>query len=145
MPYGRLAQWVLEDRERTDQYNQALKIWGDSLAQECVAIADEQAEVTTRQGTTFDPDVPRDKLRIETRLRLAGKIARERYGDATEVKHTGSVSLMAVLASMPRGFELDVTPPSPALASAGPTPQSAEVPVEKIPAKSAVATEDQLI
>lgn len=109
IPYGRFAQWIVEDRERSEQYNGALKVWADSLAQECVAIADEQFEVEKRDGTTYDPDVPRDKLRIETRLKLAGKWHRERYGESTEVKHTGSVSLVAILSSMPRA-ERDVTP-----------------------------------
>jgi hypothetical protein len=112
VPYGRFAQWIVEDRGRSEQYNGALKIWADSLAQECVAIADEQGEVSKRDGTSYDPDVPRDKLRIETRLKLAGKWDRSRYGEATEVKHTGSVSLVAILSSMPRGQVVDVTPPA---------------------------------
>jgi hypothetical protein len=114
IPYGRFAQWIIEDRERSERYNAALKIWADSLAQECVAIADEQCEVEKRDGSTFDPDVPRDKLRIETRLKLAGKWHRERYGESQEVKHTGSVSLVSILSSMPRGHTIDVTPPEPA-------------------------------
>ncbi len=103
VPYGRLAQWVIEDRERSEQYNVALKIWADSLAQECLAISDEQAEVEKRDGTTFDPDVPRDKLRIDTRLRLAGKWDRNRYGEQTKLEHSGSLSLISVLSSIPRG------------------------------------------
>src|SRR3954469_6894776 len=50
IPYGRLAQWVIEDRERSEQYNLALKVWADALAQECVAIADEQNEVEKAAG-----------------------------------------------------------------------------------------------
>lgn len=110
VPYGKLAEWVIEDRDRADKYNAALKIWADSLAQECVAISDEQSAVEKRDGSTFDPDVPRDKLRIETRLKLAGKWNRERYGDSTEVKHTGHVSLISVLSTLPKGNVIDVTP-----------------------------------
>lgn len=118
VPYGKLAEWVIEDRERSERYNAALKIWADSLAQECVAIADEQAEVAKRDGGTFDPDVPRDKLRIETRLKLAGKWNRERYGETTEIKHSGNVSLISVLATLPRtGEVIDVPVEKPALAS----------------------------
>lgn len=123
IPYGRLAQWVIEDRERSEQYNVALKLWADAIAQECVAIADEQNEVEKRDGTTFDPDVPRDKLRIDTRLRLAGKWDRNRYGEQTKVEHSGSLSLISVLSSIPRGdvFENE-PPPAPVLAE----PVSAE-------------------
>ncbi len=122
IPYGRLAQWVIEDRERSEQYNVALKIWADSLAQECLAISDEQAEVEKRDGTTFDPDVPRDKLRIDTRLRLAGKWDRNRYGEATKIEHSGGLSLISVLSSIPRGdvFENDPSP-VPALQKPVPT------------------------
>ena len=127
VPYGKLAEWVVEDRERSEKYNAALKIWADSLAQECVAIADEQEAVTKANGQVFDPDVQRDKLRIETRLKLAGKWNRGVYGDATEVKHTGSVSLVALLSGIPRQ-EIDVTPPAALPA--------AEVPAEKNPEKT---------
>lgn len=128
VPYGKLAEWMVEDRERSEKYNAALKIWADSLAQECVRIADEQAEVVKRDGSSFDPDVPRDKLRIDTRLKLAGKWNRERYGDQTDLKVSGHVSLITVLGSLPRGREaIDVTPiavtealPSPAAVGAPP-------------------------
>lgn len=114
IPYGRLAQWVIEDRERSEQYNVALKVWADALAQECVAIADEQSMVEKRDGGAFDPDVPRDKLRIDTRLRLAGKWDRHRYGEQTKVEHSGSLSLISVLSSIPRSevFENEVQVPA---------------------------------
>lgn len=72
IPYGRLAQWIIEDRERSSRYNAALAIWADSIAQECVSIADGGVEGESHH---------RDKLRIDTRLKLAGKWDRGRYGD----------------------------------------------------------------
>jgi hypothetical protein len=102
VPYGLFAQWLIEDRERSEQYNAALKLWMDSLAQETVQIADEQAAVVKEDGSTYDPNVQRDKLRIDTRLKLAGKLNRERYGDQTDLKVSGSVSLISVLSSLPR-------------------------------------------
>lgn len=80
IPYGRLAQWIIESRERTTQYNAALAIWADSIAQECVSIADGGAEGESHH---------RDKLRIDTRLKLAGKWDRGRYGD--QVGHNVTV------------------------------------------------------
>jgi hypothetical protein len=121
IPYGRLAEWLIEDRERSEQYNQALQIWSDSLAQESVKIADE--------GGSEAGEVQRDKLRIDTRLKLAGKLNRPRYGDAVEHKHTGSVSLIAVLSSLPRGRVVDVTPeavPSSLLAPRGSLEKNSE-------------------
>lgn len=99
IPYGRLAAWIAEDAERKSQYEAALSIWADSLAQEAVAIADEQAEVVKENGETFDPNVQRDKLRIDTRLKLASRWNRERYGERVQHQHTGlQPSLTIVLA-----------------------------------------------
>ena len=78
IPYGKLAEWITEDRDRAAKYSAALAIWADALAQECVDIAD--------HGTDSHH---RDKLRIETRLRLAGKWDRQRYGD--QVAHNVNV------------------------------------------------------
>lgn len=114
IPYGRLAEWIIEDRTRSEQYNQALAIWADSLAQESVQIAD--------AGGAEAGEVQRDKLRIDTRLKLAGKLNRPRYGESAEIKHTGSVSLIAVLSSLPRGRVVDSLPESePAGALPAPT------------------------
>jgi hypothetical protein len=125
IPYGRLAEWIVEDRTRSEQFNQALAIWADSLAHESVQIADE--------GGAEAGEVQRDKLRIDTRLKLAGKLNRPRYGDSTEIKHTGTVSLIAVLSSLPRGRVLDALPESePAGALAVPA-GSAGTSLEKNP------------
>jgi hypothetical protein len=79
VPYGRLAQWIVEDGERTAQYEAALRIVADELALEAVAIADDR-----------DPDVGRDKLRVDTRLKLASKLYRDRYGEKVKVEHQGA-------------------------------------------------------
>ncbi len=101
VPYGRLAQWVVEDAERTAQYEGALRIWADALAQEAVAIADEQGAVEKEGGGTYDPDVGRDKLRIDTRLKIASKLYRDRYGEKVQVQHQSAPAAdTALLSSM---------------------------------------------
>lgn len=114
IPYGRLAQWIIEDRERTEQYNAALEIWADSLALETVKIADDA--VADRDA------VAKAKLQTAVRLSLAGKLNRRRFGESTEVKHTGHISLVSILSSMPKGDVIDVTP--------------APAAVENVPAKN---------
>ena len=112
IPYGRLAAWIAEDAERKSQYEAALAIWADSLAQEAVAIADEQAEVRKENGETFDPNVQRDKLRIETRLKLAARWNRERYGEKVQHQHTGlqpSLTIVMAPADEP-GIVIDAEP-----------------------------------
>lgn len=128
IPYGKLSEWIIEDRTRSEQYNQALAIWGDSLAQESVQIAD--------AGGNEAGEVQRDKLRIDTRLKLAGKLNRPRYGESSEIKHTGSVSLIAVLSSLPRGRVVNDLPDAqPAVAL--PAPSEGAAPLEKNPKKPA--------
>lgn len=99
IPLGKTFEWISEDRGRTEQYLNALRVSADSDIHETVTIAD---------GAKPE-DVSVARLRVETRFRRASKWDRGRYGDATEVKHTGSVSLVAVLSSLPRQ-EVDVTP-----------------------------------
>lgn len=140
VPLGRLAEWITEDRERSEQYANALRIAAEQHALDALKIA----EGTPRQALDpagkplFDeagkpivitPDVARDKLRVDTRLKLASKLAREKFGEMNEVRVSGSVSLISVLSSLPRGNVIDVE----------------EVPVEKIPQKIQEKTEGGLI
>ena len=102
LPYALVAQWIVEDAERVRQYDAALALWADAEAQRCIALSDD---------ATPD-DVAVAKLRIATRLSLAGKWDRRRYGEHTKVEHSGMVtSLIQVLASLPGPHERDVTPP----------------------------------
>ena len=119
LPYALVAQWIVEDAERVRQYDAALMLWADALAQETLAIAN-----TTKLGvirklksdgseeTTEEDMLGHRKLQIETRMKLAGKWDRKRYGEHTKVEHSGMVtSLIQVLASLPSPHERDVTPP----------------------------------
>jgi hypothetical protein len=101
-PYSVVAKWIAMDEVVKGAYEGALAIWGDALAQEAVAIAD-----------GADPEfVPAAKLKVDTRLKLAGKWDRARYGEKTEVKHSGLVPTLVIeiggVPAAPR--EIDVTP-----------------------------------
>ena len=80
LPVGRFVAWVTADAERKAAYEAALRVRADELAHEALEVADEQAVAYSKNGTPFDPDVPRDNLRVKTRLALAGLWDRERYG-----------------------------------------------------------------
>lgn len=70
LPVGRFVEWVVGDAERKAAYEAALRVRADELAHEALAVAD---------GS--EPEqVPRDSLRVKTRLALAGLWDRERYG-----------------------------------------------------------------
>ncbi len=81
VPYGKLAEWITEDAGRAEQYARASRLWMDALARETVAIADglSGAELTKQEVTAA-------RIKIDTRLRLASKLDRERYGDSASVK-----------------------------------------------------------
>lgn len=134
VPYGKFCEWILDDRERAEKYSAALRFVAEAEAHAALAIAD---------GVEPERDaVAKAKLQIDTRMRLASKWARDRYGESSEVRHTGQVSLVAVLSGMPRGREIDVTPQAPAplleadtatltIPQAAPLADSPNVPVEK--------------
>lgn len=130
VPLGRLAEWITEDRERSEQYANALRIASEQYALESLKIADSAAP---EAGA-----VQKAKLQVDTRFRLASKLSREKFGEAVEHKHSGSISLISVLAAMPRGRVVDVTPAT--ATGALPAPD-AELTVEKNPEKTSPASE----
>ena len=113
VPAGRFTEWF--STTHADLYDAALKVRADQLAHEALTISDEQAEVEKEDGSTYDPQVPRDKLRVDTRLKLAGKWDRERYGDKTEVRHSGLMPTLVIeiageVRKEPRVIEADPLP-----------------------------------
>jgi hypothetical protein len=70
-PKSFVWRWLCENEDRRSAYDDAMKCWADELAQETVEIADNP-----------DPEaVGRDKLRVDTRLKIASKWDRDRYGE----------------------------------------------------------------
>lgn len=66
-------------------YVRAREDQADTLADQIVAIADEQAEVIKEDGSAFDPDVQRDRLRVEARKWVAAKLKPKKYGEKLEL------------------------------------------------------------
>jgi hypothetical protein len=113
VPVGRFTQWF--STQHAELYDAALKVRADTIAHEALAISDEQALAHSKQGIPFDPDVSRDKLRVDTRLRLSGKWDRDRYGDKTDVRHTGLVPTLIIEIATPEPERrvIDVSPAVP--------------------------------
>lgn len=85
--YGEVMNWLMADDVRYERYMRALEADAHSLMTETVAIADEQKEAVSKDGNKFDPDVARDRLRIDARQKLARSHYRKLYGDqAADVK-----------------------------------------------------------
>lgn len=84
----------LSDETLRARYDEARRIATETMAYDCIAIADEQKEVVRPDGTTFDPEVGRDKLRVETRLKLIAKWNAPGYGDKAAAAGSGNVSVV---------------------------------------------------
>ena len=81
-----VRKWAIEDREGFyAQYARARETQADVLAEEIVQISDEQAVCYSETGNAFDPDVNRDRLRIDARKWFASKVAPKKYGDKLEL------------------------------------------------------------
>lgn len=76
VPYGRVMTWLMADAERYAVYQRALEVQAHALVSETVGISD---------GT--ENDVARDKLRVETRFRVAKHHASKVYGEKVDVNH----------------------------------------------------------
>lgn len=79
VPYGRVMTWLMADAERYAVYQRALEVQAHALVAETVGIADD----TALEGR----DVARDKLRVETRFRVAKHHAAKVYGEKVDVNH----------------------------------------------------------
>jgi hypothetical protein len=92
-PRSFVWKWINADPERKCAYDDAMKAWADELAQETIQIADNPDPKT----------VGRDKLRVDTRLKIAAKWDRQRYGEQSQslTVNAGGGSLVQILASLP--------------------------------------------
>jgi hypothetical protein len=85
------------------------------LFDECLEIADDVSRDTKYVGGRGDSEaaevanvewISRSKLRVDTRLRMAGKLAPKKYGDKVEHEHAGGIAF-TIATGVPRGKEDD--------------------------------------
>ncbi|GAT33283.1 hypothetical protein TSACC_21696 [Terrimicrobium sacchariphilum] len=86
--------WLNEHEDFRKSYVLARERQADLLFDECLEIADNAAQDTIlleKNGCEIElPDkewILRSKLRVDTRMRMAGKLAPKKYGDKQEVTH----------------------------------------------------------
>lgn len=130
VPYGRVMTWLMADGPRFEIYKRALEVAAHKHVSETVEIAegvtrpvlDEKGKPVLdefQRPILMQPDVVRDKLRVETRFRVAKYHAPSVYGEKMEVKHSGTITFSNALRSIaerrrsPRAVQtIDVTPVS---------------------------------
>lgn len=94
LPPTRFVKWISDDEARLDQYEGALRVRADGLVHEALDIADEQKFAVNKAGVPYDPDVARDKLRIETRFKAAAAWDKNKYGGE---KATGGAGINIII------------------------------------------------
>lgn len=78
----KVYEWANADPELAGRIAHAREIGFDAIADECLAIADGSA------------DHNRDRLRVDTRLKLLSKWDPKRYGEKLGVEHTGTIGFV---------------------------------------------------
>ena len=81
-----VREWALKDESVSTAIAQARARGFDTIAQECLQIADD---------TNEDPQSRR--VRIETRLKLLAKWDPKRYGEKVDVEHKGDINVRVVI------------------------------------------------
>ncbi len=136
--YAGAIGWIRADAARAAEYEKALQDHAHKIALECIGIADTTqvgtetktrivGEVVTTETTVGDM-LGHRKLKIDTRLKLASKWDRQRYGEHVKVEAVAADplegfsndelrELLAAWRAHQATLEIDVTPEpeSPAL------------------------------
>jgi len=94
-----VTNWLNEYPEFRQAYEAAKLIQADLLFDQCLEIADDGSgdtkTVTRNDGKEIEVMdlewVARSKLRVETRLKMAGKLNPKKYGDKLDVDHVMGV------------------------------------------------------
>jgi hypothetical protein len=97
---GRFKRWIAADDERMAEYELAERMLADQLAHEALSIADGDMplESVDEDGNPVaQHDNARDKLRIDTRLKLAAQWDRDKYGARIDTKITGQIDFAAMI------------------------------------------------
>ena len=93
-------RWLAANESFRDMYARAREDQADTLADEIIAISDEQRSAITRDGTVYDPEVNRDRLRIDARKWVAAKLRPRKYGDKLELGGDPDNPLQVVIGKM---------------------------------------------
>lgn len=80
---GSVYSWLESDKSFADRFHAARARGVHALTEECLAIADLPSKDAVEAADK--------RIRIDTRLRLAGKWLPSIYGDKIDVKHSGEV------------------------------------------------------
>lgn len=97
-------RWLTLHKEFSDQYARAREEQAEALADEIVGIADEECTTVRadKHGSSEEGDVEvvfdatavaRNRLRVEARKWVASKLKPKKYGDKTQLEHSGGLNV----------------------------------------------------
>ena len=119
LPRGRVMAFLAQHADLDGEAKRLLEMHTHVLAAEAIEIADGGANAAAVDGVMSEPDVSRDRLRVEARLKVIEKWNRKGYGPVSKVEHTGAPLVDAGLVGTALGLlermtrrieERDVTP-----------------------------------
>lgn len=95
-----VARWLAKDDAFCQSYLRSRERQADLLFDQCLEIADDSSGDVKLVGAEGEERevvnsefVARAKLRVDTRMRMAGKLKPKKYGDKVEVEHSGSIDM----------------------------------------------------
>lgn len=96
--------WLSQNPDFQEKYLRARESQADLIFDECLEIADSNNGDTFVDSETGELKVNGDviqraKLRVDTRMRMAGKLSPKKYGDSTTIKGDKENPLQIELAS----------------------------------------------
>ena len=101
--YSTIYDWLDKDEEFTQRFARARATGEDVISQECLEIADDESrDVTGELGMPNNVAVARDRLRIDTRLKLLAKWNPKKYGDKIGLTGPDGTGPIQLVSSIPR-------------------------------------------
>lgn len=102
-----VRNWIDADEAFASDIARAREVGFDQIAMDALRIADQPTKMVTRDTETgelvaIENDPQRDRLRVETRLKLLAKWDPKRYGDALKIGGDGSGVPIMVATGVPR-------------------------------------------
>jgi len=85
-------QWRMRIPAFNDLYMRAREIGMESMSDDMLVIADDDAGDLLADGSPNSANVQRARLQVDTRKFLLAKLAPKVYGDRVEVEHSGTVT-----------------------------------------------------
>lgn len=96
--YMTIRRWIDEDPDLCEKYARVKEAQAEYMADEMMDIADEPPEIHPVTGGKDSAAVQHQRLRIDTRKWLMGKLKPKKYGDKLDLNHSGSVGLERLVA-----------------------------------------------